>query len=238
MIGKMCGTKEAAFYSVAYSIAMVLLIVNTSISGTLNPWIYKTIKAGEHHKIGKVSYIILSLIAVCNFLLVAVAPELLMLMAPSTYFEAVWLIPPLTISVYFIFLYSLFATFEFYYEKTNYVAFASVLGAILNLILNYCAIKIWGYMAAGYTTLICYIFFVMLHYLFMRKVTKKYMNNYKVYDIRIILALGFALVIASAIMMCLFNYWYIRYGLMAIVLMLLFAFRKRIISSIKREFNL
>ncbi len=233
MIDKMCETSDAAYYSVAYSIAMVLLIVNTSITGTLNPWIYKTIKANEYHKIGKVSYIILALIAICNCMLVAVAPELLMLMAPDTYFEAVWLIPPLTASVYFIFLYSLFATFEFYFEKTHYVAIASVLGAILNLILNYFAIKIWGYMAAGYTTLICYIFFVFLHYLFMRKVNKKYMNNYKVYDVRIIVLIGLSLILACALMMCLFNYWYIRYAIVAIIIALLVIFRKKIVLLIK-----
>lgn len=238
MIGKMCGTTEAAYYSVAYSIAMVLLIVNTSITGTLNPWIYKTIKSKEYHKIGKVSYIILALIAICNCVLVAVAPELLKLMAPDSYFEAVWLIPPLTVSVYFIFLYSLFATFEFYFEKTNYVAVASVLGAAINLILNYFAIKNWGYIAAGYTTLICYVFFVFLHYLFMRKVNKKYMNNYKVYDARIILLIGLMLVIASALMMCLFNYWYFRYILIAVIILVLVALRKKIVSSIKKELSI
>lgn len=238
MIGKMCSATEAAYYSVAYSIAMVLLIINTSITGTLNPWIYKTIKEGQYHRIGKVSYGILVVIAICNCALVAVAPELLMLMAPDTYFEAVWLIPPLTVSVYFIFLYSLFATFEYYFEKTNYVAVASVLGAILNIILNYFAIKIWGYMAAGYTTLICYVFFVFMHYLFMRKVNRKYMNNCKVYDVRIILLIGVLLILSSALMMCLFNYWYIRYLIIAIIGVLLFIFRKKIISRIKKELNI
>lgn len=238
MIGKMCGTTEAAYYSVAYSIAMVLLIINTSITGTLNPWIYKKIKVEQYHRIGKVSYSILFLIAVSNCGLIAVAPELLMLMAPDTYFEAVWLIPPLTVSVYFIFLYSLFATFEYYFEKTNYVAIASISGAILNIILNYFAIKNWGYIAAGYTTLICYIFFVFLHYLFMRKVNKKYMNNCKVYDVKIILLIGLLLIIVSALMMSLFNYWYIRYSIIAIVVVILFVFRKKIILSIRKELSI
>jgi len=237
MIGKMCGATEAAYYSVAYSVATVLLIINTSITGTLNPWIYKEIKSEQYHKIGKISYSILTGIAICNFLLIAVAPELLMILAPATYFEAIWLIPPLTSSVYFIFLYSLFATFEYYFEKTNYVAIASILGAVLNLILNYFAIKTWGYIAAGYTTLICYIFFVFLHYLFMRKVNKKYMNNYKVYDIRIILLIGLSLIIASALLMCFFNYWYIRYGIIATIFVFSFIFRKKIILSIKKGLN-
>ncbi|MGM9645595.1 MAG: lipopolysaccharide biosynthesis protein [Eubacteriales bacterium] len=237
MIDKMCGKTETAYYSVAYSIAMVLLVVNTSITGTLNPWIYKNIKSGKYQRIGKVSYIILALIAFCNAALIAVAPELLMLMAPDTYYEAVWLIPPLTISVYFIFLYSLFATFEYYFGKTNYVAFASVSGAVLNLVLNYFAIKTFGYIAAGYTTLICNIVFVMLHYLFMRKVNKEYMSDFKVYNIRIILLIGLALIAASAVMMYLFDYWYIRYAIIFASAILLFVFRKKLICMIKKEFE-
>ena len=64
MISKMCSMEEAAYYSVVYSIAMILLIVNSSISGTMNPWIYKTIKTGEYNRIANVSYIVLFLIAI------------------------------------------------------------------------------------------------------------------------------------------------------------------------------
>jgi len=233
MIDRLCGSTQAAYYSVAYSIAMVLLILNTSITGTLNPWIYKTIKAGEYHRIGKVSYVILALIAVCNCLLVAVAPELMRLMAPKSYYEAVWLIPPLTVGVYFIFLYSLFATFEYYFEKTLHIAFASVLGAILNFVLNYFAIKAFGYIAAGYTTLICYIVFVFLHYYFMRKVSKQYMDNYKVYDVKIILLIGFGLLAMSALMMCAFDFWYIRYCAVLLMGIILIVFRNKILSLLK-----
>ena len=237
MISKMCDETKAAYYGVAYSVATVMLIVNTAISGTLNPWIYKTIKAGRYHKIGKVSYLILGLIAFCNFLLVAVSPELLKIMAPASYYEAVWLIPPLTVGVYFIFLYSLFAAFEYYYEKTNYVAIASVLGALLNIVLNYFAIKKFGYIAAGFTTLICYVVFVMLHYAFMRLVCKKYMNGYKVYDVRIILAIGTVLLIASALMACAFNYWYIRYAAVIVLTAVLLIFSKKIIIWFKKEYS-
>lgn len=41
--------------------------------------------------------------------------------------------------------------------------FVSVLGAILNVFLNYILIPKFGYIAAGYTTLVCYILFAVGH---------------------------------------------------------------------------
>ena len=48
-------------------------------------------------------------------------------------------------------------------EKTVFIMLASVIGAMLNIILNYCLIKEFGYIAAGYTTFISYVLFVCTH---------------------------------------------------------------------------
>jgi hypothetical protein len=71
----------------------------------------------------------------------------------------------------------------------------------------------------------------------MRLVCKKYMNGYKVYDIRIILAIGVALLIASALMACAFNYWYIRYAAVAVLTAVLLIFSKKIIIWFKKEYS-
>ena len=49
--------------------------------------------------------------------------------APESYIDAIWVIPPIAMSVYFMFAYDLFAKFEFYYEKTKLISFATVMGA-------------------------------------------------------------------------------------------------------------
>ena len=228
LIDKLCGAEYAAFYSVAYSVAMVLLVLNSSISGTMNPWIYKTIKAKDYQKIGKVSYSILVLVAVANFAVIAVAPELLKIMAPANYQSALWVIPPLTASVYFTFLYSLFATFEYYFEKTKYVMIASVTGAVLNIVLNYIFIGKFGFIASGYVTLLCYIVYVFAHYAFMRRVNKQFMDGYKVYNLKIIALIGVLLVAASGLMMLVYNLPIVRYGVLLCIFVCAIIFRRKI----------
>lgn len=230
MIKSLCGANYTGYYSVAYSLAMVMLIFNNSVSGVMNPWIYKSIKSGNYQKIGKMSYSILVAIAVINFLLITVAPEALTIIAPRSYQQALWVIPPVTASVYFMFLYNLFATFEYYFEKTQYVMISSLLCAIVNIVLNYIFISAYGFIAAGYTTLVCNVLVSMLHYFFMRKTCKLYMDNIKVYNLGAILAIGLIFVAACAGMMLLYSLWFVRYGLLVAICILGIIFKNRIIK--------
>lgn len=228
MINSICGTSQTAYYSVAYTLASALQILNTSISGTMNPWIYKSLRDGTTKNIARYSYGILLLIATSNFLVITIAPEIMYILAPSAYSAALWVIPPVTASVYFMFLYNLFATFEYYFEKTKFVMCASVVGAILNIILNYIFIHKYGFLAAGYTTLVCYILYACAHYYFMKKVCKKYMDGIVIYDIKRILSIGLLLIICSGIMMVLYNFIILRYAILACILLIAYVNRNKI----------
>lgn len=231
MIKWLCGANYAGYYSVAYALAMVMLILNNSISGVMNPWIYKSIKKGEQKNVGKKSYYILAIIAVVNFMVIAVAPEILNILAPGSYQQALWVIPPVTASVYFMFLYNLFATFEYYFDKTHYVMISSLVCAVLNVALNYIFIQKFGFVAAGYTTLFCYVLVSIMHYVFMRITCKKHLNNEKIYNAGIILLIGMLLVGASAVMVLLYSFgWYFRYITIAIIFVVVFMLRKKIIG--------
>ncbi len=233
MINSICGPVETAYYSVAYTVAMVLQIFNNSVSATMNPWIYQSIKKNEAHKIGKVSYGILGMIAMLNLAVILVAPELLGILAPNSYMVAVWVVPPVTVSVYFMFLYNLFATFEYYYEKTHYVTVATVIGAVLNIVLNALLIPKFGFVAAGYTTLACYILYAFAHYYFMRKVLKQHMNGAKIYDARIILLFGVGLLAGAAVITLLYTKPVIRYGLLVILAAAIFWKRNVLIGLVQ-----
>ena len=156
-------------------------------------------------------------INMASFAVVMCAPELLGILAPDSYQTALWVVPPVTVSVYFTFLYNLFATFEYYYEKTHYVATATVVGAVLNVVLNAIFIPKFGFVAAGYTTLVCFMLYAFSHYFFMRKVNQVYMDGAVVYDVKIILALGAALLLCSFLVMLLYPMPIVRYGILAVL---------------------
>lgn len=198
MIERMVGSREAGIYSLAYSVAMVMTLFNIALMNTMSPWIYKKIRDGRICDIAKTAYATLLLIAFVNLMLIAFAPEIITLFAPREYFEAVWIIPPVALSVYFMFAYDLFAKFEFYYEKTHYIMLGSVIGALLNIVLNYFFIPQYGYLAAGYTTLFCYIIYALFHYRFMKSVCYEKLGGISVYDAKVLLSISILFILLGS----------------------------------------
>ena len=109
----------------------------------------------------------------------------------------------------------------------------SVIGALLNFGTNYLFINWFGYYAAGYTTLFSYIVFVVAHYFVMRSVLRK--NGYKshIFDIRFIAVFSVIFVIVGVLFTAVYDFWIIRYVLLAIMAVVCVIKRKTIISKVK-----
>ena len=233
MIQRMVDNSSAGIYTLAYNLAKIMALFNTALLNTLTPWIYKKIKAGKLKDIARVAYMALLVIAAVNILLIAFAPEAVALFAPKSYHEAIWVIPPVTLSVYFIFSYSLFACFEFYYEQTKFIMIASVSGALLNVVLNYIFIRMFGYVAAGYTTLFCYIVYAIGHYIFMRKICRERLDGEMVYDARVLAVMAGGFLALGMVLLLTYNYWYVRYAIILIGLAAMLIKRKAIVKAMK-----
>lgn len=238
MIQRMVGDSQAGIYNLAYSLSLIMTLFNTALSQTISPWIYQKIKNKQGREIAPIAYISLILIAAVNLLLILLAPEAVAIFAPKSYQEAIWVIPPVAMSVFFMYSYDLFAKFAFYYEKTKTIMLASVSGAVLNIILNYICIKQYGYIAAGYTTLVCYMFFSITHYLFMRKVCRECCNYEYPYETKKILMIAIPFLIAGFIFLFTYNYSVLRYGIVGGFLLIGVIIRKKIITVVKSILSL
>ena len=183
--------------------------------------------------ISKIAYPALLFIAAVNIFLIALAPEAVAIFAPPEYYDAIWIMPPVAMSSFFTFSYFLFSEFEFYYQKTKMIALATSAGAVLNIILNFIFIRIFGYYAAGYTTLFCYIVYAAFHFLFMRKICREYLDNQQPYSVRKYLAIvGIFLTVGFAFLLT-YTHPILRYGLLAVLIIVCIAFRKKIIAEAK-----
>lgn len=232
MIQLMVGYGAAGIYSLGHNLAWMLTLVTQAVLNTLSPWIFQRIKAGEFGKIARVSYLTTGVVALAGLALTAVAPEAVRLFAPADYQEAIWVIPPLVASVYFTFLYSLFADFEYYYEAKKYILGASLLGGVVNIGLNYLFIRWFGYLAAGYTTLICFMLLAAAHYLGMKRILGKKAGHVQVYKGRMVLLLSGGFLALQGLCMATYALPFVRYGMIAVGIALAFWQRKRIIGPL------
>lgn len=233
MINSLCGKSYTALYSVPYNASMIMQIVTSSINSSFIPWTYQKCKEREYKKLNEFSSILLILVMVITLIPSLFAPELVWLLGSNKYSDSMWVVPPVSCSVFFMFLYSLFSNVELYYEKSKNIMIASTGAAIGNIILNYIFISLFGYIAAAYTTLVCYIFLSVLHYVFMMKICREQQITEPIYNVKLILALSIFLIIYSVGVTILFDkpVW-IRYGLIIVILLVLFLKRKLLLEKL------
>lgn len=232
MISKMVSTSAVAFYSVAYNIGMLVQIFTNAISNSFTPWIYQRIKADKYEKIPETINFLMLLVAAISLCLMLLSPELVLLFGSSGYASAAYVIPPVAASVFFIFLYNILATPQFYFEKTSFLMVSSILAAVVNLGLNYIFIKQYGYVAAGYTTLVCYVLYSIGHAIISRKVMKEFIPGKILFDYKCVVGLSILVIFAGIGCNFLFDYKLVRYGLLVIFGVVAFVKRDLLMSNI------
>ena len=233
MIENMCGRSYVGLYSVAYAIGMVMLIILSAINASLIPWTFESMKVKNYKAIGRMGTNLTILMAIVSLIPTMLAPEVIRLLATPEYLNGMWVVAPVAIGVYFWFIYGLFGNIEFYFEKSKYVMYGSVIAAVSNIILNYIFIKLFGYIAAGYTTMACYLLLAFTHYIFMKKICFKENVDYHIYSLKELFYVSALLIVLTACFMSLYDFFIIRYFLIIIMLSIIFIKRKYIISILK-----
>lgn len=220
MIERIDSASSAGIYSVAYSLAMTINIINSAINGSFTPWQFQNMAKGNYKIVAKVINIIMLLLAAANLMLIFIAPEIIKVFAAKEYMQAIYVIPPVTIGVLIIWLTQVFINAEFYFEKNKLIAMSSVMSAILNIILNAIAIPRYGFLAAGYTTLICYLANMIFHGFASTHLLKKNHMEYP-FEIGKIVTLTIASMGIMFMAMVLYNYAVIRYIILVAVLLVI-----------------
>ena len=238
MISRMVGQGEAAIYGVAYTTAMMMTIITNAINHSFVPYTYKSMKQKQYDGIGRNANMLLLLVFMLSVMANAFGPEIIRLFAAPSYYEARWVIPPVATSLFFMFVYPLFGNIEFYFEQTKFIMVASCVGAVTNIGLNYIFIPMFGYIAAAYTTLFCYMLFCVSHYFAHKIIMKKHGIKKSIYNLRIIFFLSIAVLMVMGIMTLLYDYALFRYLVIAAICVVAFIKRKyfmNIFSEIKKK---
>ena len=233
MIKNICGKEDAGIYSLAYNLATALNILNHAILNSFNPWIYQQIKKKNYKDIREKSFRLLLIVAACCVMLILLAPEVILIFGSGKYGQAIWVVPPVAVSVYFTFLYSFFANFEFYFEKNVYMMVASVCAAALNVGLNAVFIPMYGFMAAAYTTLACYLLYTLFHYIVMRRILFKEIGTKSIYNDRHIFLLSLGVTVAGFALTLIYSYMVVRLILFAVIMAAAFINRAKIMEVLQ-----
>ena len=233
MIAQICGVSQAGIYTIVYQISMVMTIIRGGINGSFTPWMYYAIRDKNYESIRRTTNLLAVFMGVMTALIMAVGPEILKIAAPPSYYEAVKDIPAIMIGCHFIFIYLLFANVEIYYEQKRYVTTASVIAALTNIGLNYLLIPVFGYLVAGYTTMISYFFMAVLHLWFLSRVSRYNPEIKDIFDVRFLFFSSLVLFIAGFFLYMLYDYCYIRLFVVVIMVVILYVKRDYFMTGLK-----
>ena len=225
MITKMINASATAVYSVAYTVASVIMIVWQSIDASFSPWIYEKLDASEKAPVYKLTTGIALLFAGLCLGCTLLAPEIMMILAPASYSSGIYVIPPVSAGVFFTTLYSVYMRIELFYKQTGFATIATTIAAVLNIILNYIFIDVFGAVAAGYTTMTCYALLALFHYLNVRRKGYSDIINNKAF-----LGISMVVTIGSVIISLLYSYLILRVSLIAVATIIAICKRKAIIK--------
>ena len=206
MIKSIVGEASAGIYSVAYTISNILYTISLQIFKPWSPWVYRRIENKETDSIKENSKLIMHIVWIFCIGIFTIAPELIKLFINSEYGEASLIVPPICLGIFFQMMYTFFYDIEYYHKKNKQIAIFSVITAVINIILNYVAIHIWGYQAAAYTTIVSYMILCILHYFGMRKIDKT-----QYYDLKTLLVLSSVLILITLANVIFNNSILIRY---------------------------
>lgn len=155
---------EIGIYSLFYTLSSVLATVLGALNNSWCPFYYDDLSQNLWNRleIKCKHYIELFTIIAVGFLLVS--REITYLMADSSYWNGVNVLPLLTFAVYFTFMYQFPVNFEFYHKKTKIIAMGTVGAGIVNIVLNALLIPVWGMYGAAIATAVSYLSLFFAHY--------------------------------------------------------------------------
>jgi O-antigen/teichoic acid export membrane protein len=182
--------KYVALYTLAFKISSVLkLVIVDSIKMAISPMIIQKIHAPDNMRFySKIllysSYVLmLGIIAISLF-----SFELIKVMAKSNqYWEAYIIVPVLCLSVFFVNLKDISTNGLFIVKRTKILGIIVFVASVLNLLLNFVLIPLWGIVGAAMATLTAQLLYWLITYYYSQR---EYFIPYEIKKVLIMLLVG------------------------------------------------
>ena len=232
IIDDLCGKDKAGIYGVVYNISYVLVFVINSFNNAYTPWFFQRLKSKNIAKNRELSIYVAVILLVPILLLILFAPELVGLIGGANYVESVLVVPSVSLSILLLFYTQVFVNYEFYYEKKKLLVLSSILAAVINIILNYACIPVWGYVVAGYTTFFSYFVLMLINYIAARLLTKDVPSKESGFDMKWFMLVLFCAIAFSFAFVMLYDWLIVRIIICAITVILAVILRKTIVKMV------
>lgn len=212
MISRMVSESAAGIYSLAGNLKLVLTVVSTSIGVSWSTWFFSKMDKGESEDIQKSSSLLVRMFLIFTVGLMALSPEIIYVLGGKEYDLGKYVAVPMIMDAFILFLYNIIVPSEYYTKKTKFIMMGTLIAAVVNLITNYIFIKLYGFVAAAYTTLFSYVCYLVLHVVISKRLVK-----FEVVRWKWVLMSAVIVAATGAIDLFFVNNFILRYAVCAVV---------------------
>lgn len=205
-------------YSFTSTFTHVLNTISVALNNTWVPIFYNFLKEKNLSMLTRRTKLYANFYTMMVLGFLMLVPEIIFLLAQEDYYEGILMIPIMVLPIFLSFIYLFAVNFELYHKETKLVATGTFLAALINILLNHILIPYYGMYGAAYATFIAYIFLVIFHMYFAKKINSTlFPYNFKFFYKYFILVLGGCLLYYLFL-----DFWLIRWVIAACIGMFVF----------------
>lgn len=229
IIRHMNGYSEAGIYSIAVTLIAIPLTLYTSFESAWAPWFYDKLQKIDYEAIRKTNDIYIGVFTSIIVAFMLIAPELVHFFTNKNYWDSIYCLVPLCLSVFGEMLYSLPINIEYFHKKTQWIMWGTIIVTALNIILDIGFIYIWGFIGAAYATSISKMLLFLFHYILACRLDKN-----KIFHNWIVISAVVVLIVVNFFVILTVKYLILRgivLGGLGIVLFILIVKKFEVIKS-------
>lgn len=180
MIASFLTTADVGIYNVAYVLSVIPLIFFTQFSKAWSPKYFSAMNEGKSYLLNFDVKFVLFLIALLVFSISLYSDIIILLLAGVKYKESINILSMLCISSFFAVSWQILSRVFLYEKNTKWISIVGFTSLLINVILNYYFINIFGVIGATYSTILTNIFMCTMSF-----VISKYVFNYFTFAINL-----------------------------------------------------
>ena len=169
MLKQMAGASESGIYSLAYTLSGIMFTIFNALNNSWVPFFFDDMKQDRSRQASHQAEHFLELYAVLSVGFVLLVREIYHVYAGEEFRPGLELIPVFTASYFANMLCTFPVNFELFHQKTPAVAAATVAAAVVNLVLNYVFIRLYGMVGAAVATLLSHGLQLTIHEIYCRR---------------------------------------------------------------------
>ena len=227
MIDRMVSEEKAGIYSLAAILSAIGVLLWRALSVTFSPFVNAKLGERDFGSIRDAVKPLLTMVGLVCVIASLAAPEIINILATDEYLEGIYVVPPIAAGIFIHAQYDVFSAVSFFHKKSVRIMVATLTAAVVNIILNYVFIKNFGFIAAGYTTLISNVILSGMHYYNTRKIEKE-----KIYDFKFSLLSILLVIVCCLAANLIYEFNILRYILILGVFAIMALNSKKIIKAI------